>query len=112
MSTITVVTGMEWSERARSILVDTEKRRARAYEMLSYYRPETIEYAVAEKMRVSADHGWERSQASICWHSPEYRQTSSTIMAITAQPSKLSLVYYCEGNACENQFKDCTKKQN
>ncbi len=110
VSTITVVPGMEWNERARSIWVDAEKRRARAYELLSDCRPESIGDAVAEMMRVSADHGWGRSQASICWHSPEYMQTSSTIMAVAAEPS-YSLVYYCEGNACENWFKDYTKKQ-
>jgi uncharacterized protein with NRDE domain len=110
VSTITVVPGMEWSDRARRIWVDAEKRRARAYELLSGYRPKSIEEAVAEMMRVSADHGWGRSQASICWHSPEYRQTSSTIMAVSAEPGS-SLVYYCEGNACENHFKDCSKKQ-
>jgi len=110
VSTITVVPGMEWSERARSIWVDAEKRRARAYELLSDYQPETIEDAVAEMMRVSADHGWGRSQASICWHSPEYRQTSSTVMAVAAEPSN-SLVYYCEGNACENRFKDYSQRK-
>lgn len=57
MSIITVVPGMELSEQARSIWVDAEKRRARVYEMLSDYTPETIEDAVAEMMHVSADHG-------------------------------------------------------
>ena len=111
VSTITVVPGMEWSDRARGIWVDAEKRRARAYELLDGYRPTSIEDAVAEMMRVSADHGWGRSQASICWHSPDYRQTSSTIMAVATEPGN-SLVYYCEGNACENHFKDYSKKQN
>ena len=110
VSTITVVPGMTWSDRARSIWVDAEKRRARAYELLSGYQPGSVGDAVAELMRVSADHGWGRSQASICWHSPEYRQTSSTIMAVAAEPGN-SLVYYCEGNACENPFKDYSKKQ-
>jgi len=109
LSTITVVPGMAWSDRARSIWIDAEKRRARAYELLSGYRPGSVGDAVAELMRVSADHGWGRSQASICWHSPEYRQTSSTIMAVAAEPGD-SLVYYCEGNACENRFKDYSKE--
>lgn len=110
VSTITVVPGMEWSERARSVWVDAEKRRARAYELLSGYQPGSIDDAVTEMMRVSADHGWGRSQASICWHSPEYRQTSSTIMAVAAEPTN-SLVYYCDGNACENRFKDYSQKK-
>jgi len=110
VSTITVVPGMMWSDRARSIWIDAEKRRAKAYELLSGYQPGSVGEAVAELMRVSADHGWGRSQSSTCWHSPEYRQMSSTIMAVAAEPGN-SLVYYCEGNACENHFKDYSKKQ-
>ena len=110
VSTITVVPGITWSDRARSIWVDAEKRRARAYELLSGYQPGSVGEAVTELMLVSADHGWGRSQSSICWHSPEYRQTSSTIMAVAAEPGD-PLVYYCEGNACENHFKDYSKKQ-
>ena len=110
LSTITVVPGMTWSDRARSIWVDAEKRRDRATLLLGGYQPESVDDAVAELMRVSADHGWGRSQASICWHSPEYRQTSSTLMASAAQPSR-SLVYYCESNACLNPFRDYSEKQ-
>jgi uncharacterized protein with NRDE domain len=110
VSTITMVPGIAWSDHARNIWVDAEKRRARAYELLSGYQPSSVGEAVAELMRVSADHGWGRSQSSICWHSPEYRQTSSTIMAVAAEPGD-PLVYYCEGNACENHFKDYSKKQ-
>jgi len=109
VSTITVVPGVAWSDRARSIWVDAEKRRHRAFQLLGDYQPGSVGDAVAELMRVSADHGWGRSQASICWHSPEYRQTSSTIIAVAAEPGD-SLVYYCEGNACENRFKDYSKK--
>ncbi len=109
VSTITVVPGMVWSDRARRIWVDAEKRRARAYKLLSGYQPTSIDDAVATMIQVSADHGWGRSQASICWHSPEYRQTSSTIMAVAAEPSN-SRVYYCEGNACENGFKDYSQR--
>jgi hypothetical protein len=31
-------------------------------------------------------------------------------MAVAAEPSN-SLVYYCEGNACENPFKDYSQRK-
>lgn len=105
VSTLTVVPGMKWSERARHIWFDAEKRRTRATELLRGYKPSNVEEAVETLMRVSADHGYGRSQASICWHSPEYRQTSSTLIAVGREPAE-TRVFYCEGNACTNEFRE------
>ncbi|MCW4048519.1 MAG: NRDE family protein [Candidatus Bathyarchaeota archaeon] len=105
VSTVTEVPGIEWSERARAIHRDAEKRRRRARILLDGYQPEGIDDALGKMMEASCDHEYGKSQASICWHSEEFMQTSSSLIAMASNPLD-SRMFYCEGNACENRFKD------
>jgi len=80
----------------------SERRVARAHELLDDYRPRSVDEAIETMMRVSADHAHGRTESSICWHSPEFRQTSSTLMALGKRPR----VHYCPGNHCEAPYTD------
>ena len=97
---VTRYPGLEIIGRAREVFPSSESRRLRAYRLLSEFKPANISAGVEKMMEVSADHEYGKSQGSICWHSDRFRQTSSTIIAIGDDP----LVYYCEGNHCENEF--------
>ena len=102
VGTVTVVPGVQLSDRSRSIYEGSERRVARAHELLDGYKPRSIEEAIETMMMVSADHAHGRTESSICWHSPEFRQTSSTLIALGKQPK----VYYCSGNHCESPYTD------
>jgi uncharacterized protein with NRDE domain len=102
---VTMYPGIKLNERVDEIGLDSEKRRRRAFQLLSGFQPEDVNAAINKMMKVSADHEYGKTTASICWHSDEFRQTSSTIMAIGSNPS-LSRVLYCQGNACETPFEE------
>ena len=102
---VTKYPGIKMNEKAEKIGLDSERRRKRAFQLLHGFQPSNID-EVLEKMRlVSGDHAYGKTASSICWHSPEFRQTSSTIMAIGSDPED-SRVLYCPGNACEKPFKE------
>jgi uncharacterized protein with NRDE domain len=84
------------------LLSDSEKRRKRALNLLKNYNPKTVQDAISKIMQVSSDHEYGKTTASICWHSTEFKQTSSTIIAL-GDPA---FFYYCKGNHCENVFKN------
>ncbi len=100
MGVVTMYPGIVMSERAEKICSDSEKRRIRALSLLRGYQPTSIEATVEKMKEVSADHEYGKSTASICWHSTEFKQTSSTIVAL----GETRRVYYCPGNHCENEF--------
>jgi uncharacterized protein with NRDE domain len=102
VGTVTVVPGVRWSERSLRIYEGSEKRVTRARELLNEYKPKDIDDAVETLMKVSADHACGRTESSICWHHPDFKQTSSTIMAVGSKPR----VYYCLGNHCESPYTD------
>jgi len=102
VGTVTVVPGVQWGERSRSMYKSSERRVARAHELLDGYKPRSIDEAIETMMRVSADHAHGKTESSICWHHPEFRQTSSTLIALGKQPR----VYYCPGNHCESPYTD------
>jgi len=102
---VTMYPGIKINERAEKIGPDSEKRRRRAFQLLNGFQPENVDSAIDKMMKVSADHEYGKTTASICWHSDEYKQTSSTIMAI-ASNTRLSRVLYCPGNACETPFEE------
>jgi len=102
---VTGYPGVRLSERAEKLWADSEKRRRRALQLLRGYQPGSVDEAIDKMMRVSMDHEYGRSTASICWHSPEFKQTSSTIAAVCTNPA-LSRVFYCPGNPCKNPFKE------
>jgi uncharacterized protein with NRDE domain len=102
MGSVTIVPGAQLGDRSRRIYESSERRLARAHELLDGYRPQGIWEAVEKMMRVSADHAHGKSESSICWHHPDYRQASSTLMALGPEPR----VYYCPGNPCENPYTD------
>ncbi len=101
MGVITRYPGLKVQGRAREVFPSSESRRLRAYRLLSEFKPYDINEAVEKLMEVSRDHEYGKTQGSICWHSDKFMQTSSTIVALGTKP----LVYYCEGNHCENEFK-------
>ena len=102
---VTKYPGIKMSERAEKIEPDSERRRIRAFQLLRGFKASNIDM-VLDKMRlVSGDHAYGKTPSSICWHSPEFRQTSSTIMAIGIDP-EASRILYCPGNACEKPFKE------
>ena len=105
MGVVTMYPGIKMSPRAEKIEPDSEKRRRRAFQLLSGFQPDGVDSAVEKLMKVSTDHEYGKTTASICWHSDEFKQTSSTIMAVASNPS-ISKVYYCPGNACENSFSE------
>ncbi len=107
MGVVTMYPGIELSERAEKIGLDSERRRRRANQMLRDYNPDRIEDALEKMKQVSADHQYGKSTSSICWHSTEFKQTSSTIIALNSAPEN-SHVYYCPGNACETSFTEYT----
>jgi uncharacterized protein with NRDE domain len=88
--------------RAKEVWTSSENRRLRAYRLLSRFKPSGIDDAVSKLMEVSGDHEYGKTTGSICWHSEQFRQTSSTIMAPGARPRAL----YCVGNHCENEFEE------
>jgi hypothetical protein len=102
VGTVTVVPGITWSDHSRRIHESSERRVARAHQLLDGYKPANIDEAVETMMRVSADHAYGRTESSICWHHPEFKQTSSTIMAPGLKPK----VLYCPGNHCESPYTD------
>ena len=105
LGVVTMYPGIKLNDRAERIGLDSEMRRKRAYQLLMGYHPKSFEAALGKMMEVSADHEYGKTTSSICWHSKDYKQTSSTIIAVGNEP-KVSLVYYCEGNACESSFKE------
>jgi uncharacterized protein with NRDE domain len=97
---VTRYPGLELTGRSKEVFPSSESRRLRAYRLLSEFKPANVEEAISKLMEVSADHEYGKTQGSICWHSDRFMQTSSTIIALGSEP----LVYYCEGNHCENPF--------
>jgi uncharacterized protein with NRDE domain len=108
MGTVTVVPGIRWSDRSRRIHKSSERRVARAHQLLDSYRPVDVDDAVESLMSVSADHAHGMTESSICWHHTEFRQTSSTLMALGSEPR----VYYCPGNHCVNPYTDYSEALN
>jgi len=102
MSTITLVPEIMWSDRSRRIYEASDRRVRRVHQLLDGYRPGNVDEAICKLMSVSADHHHGRSDSSICFHHPEHRQTSSTIIALGEKPR----VLYCPGNHCENPYTD------
>lgn len=102
LGVITRYPGLEITGRAKEVWQSNESRRLRAYRLLSQFRPSGIDDAVSKLMEVSGDHEYGKTTRSICWHSEQFRQTSSTIMAPGAHPR----VLYCVGNHCENEFEE------
>ena len=102
VGTVTVVPRIRWSERSRRIHEGSERRVSRARELLSGFRPRSVDEAIEELVKVSADHAYGKTESSICWHHPVNRQTSSTLIALGAEPR----VYYCPGNHCESPYVD------
>jgi len=102
---VTRYSGIKMSERAEKIGPDSERRRKRAYQMLSKFQSSSIDEVLEKLKQVSGDHAYGKTTSSICWHSPDFKQTSSTIMAIGKNP-ELSRVLYCPGNACETPFEE------
>jgi uncharacterized protein with NRDE domain len=103
MGVVTMYPGIVMSERAERVGLDSEMRRKRAFHLLSHYQPASIDRAIEKMKEVSADHEYGRTTSSICWHSTEFKQTSSTIIAVGSK-SAYSRVLYCVGNACESSF--------
>lgn len=102
---VTRYPGIELNERAERLGPDSERRRRRAFQMLQDFEVSDIEEVLDKMKQVSADHAYGKTTSSICWHSPEFKQTSSTIMAISRNPVT-SRVLYCPGNACETPFQE------
>ena len=102
---VTKYPGIKMNERSEDIGPDSERRRKRAFQMLRGFKPSSIDEVLEKMKRVSADHAYGKTTSSICWHSSEFRQTSSTILAIGSTPED-SRVLYCPGNACEKPFKE------
>lgn len=102
LGVITRYPGLDIVGRAKEVWTSSESRRLRAYRLLSRFKPSGIDDAVSKLMEVSADHEYGKTTGSICWHSDNFRQTSSTIMAPGAHPR----VLYCVGNHCENEFEE------
>ncbi len=100
LGVITRYPGLEITGRASEIWQSSESRRLRAYRLLAQFKPSGIDDAVSKLMEVSGDHEYGKTTGSICWHSEQFRQTSSTIMAPGPNPR----VLYCTGNHCENDF--------
>lgn len=105
MGVVTMYPGAQLDDQALKISDDSEKRRCRALELLADFQPSSIDDALSKMMQVSADHEYGKSTASICWHSDEYKQTSSTLIAVNSVPSN-TRVLYCEGNSCTSKFKE------
>ena len=104
MGVVTMYPGMKLNEHAERIGLDSEMRRKRTYQLLKGYQPSSIVDALEKMQTVSADHEYGKSTSSICWHSKEFKQTSSTLIAVGNDP-RISQVLYCEGNACESSFR-------
>jgi len=102
---VTKYPGITMTERAEKLGPDSERRRKRAFQMLRDFRASSIDVVIDKMKEVSADHAYGKTTSSICWHSPEFKQTSSTIMAVGSDP-EASRVLYCPGNACEKPFKE------
>ena len=105
MGVVTMYPGIKLNDHAERLGLDSEMRRKRAYQLLKEYQPESIDEAVAKMMEISADHEYGKTTSSICWHSKDYKQTSSTIIALGSEPD-ISKIYYCVGNACESSFQE------
>jgi uncharacterized protein with NRDE domain len=105
MGVVTMYPGVVLNDHAEKIGLDSEMRRKRAYQLLKDYQPHSIGEAVEKMETISADHEYGKSTSSICWHSKEFKQTSSIIIAVGKDP-RMSRVLYCEGNACESRFKE------
>jgi uncharacterized protein with NRDE domain len=105
MGVVTMYPGVQLSERAERVSLESERRRKRAQSLLDGFKPSSIDEAILKMKQVSADHEYGKTTASICWHSTEFRQTSSTIIAV-ASKSTDSKVLYCVGNACESPFNE------
>ncbi|MCX6641773.1 MAG: NRDE family protein [Candidatus Bathyarchaeota archaeon] len=80
------------AEEAKTLLLEPKVRKP--------YR--SGNFVVETLMKVSADHACGRTESSICWHHPDFKQTSSTIIAVGDKPR----VYYCLGNHCESPYTD------
>jgi len=103
MGVVTMYPGIALSERAEKIGRDSERRRIRANQLLNDYNPGSLEDALEKMRQVSGDHQYGKTTSSICWHSTDFKQTSSTIIALNSAP-ETSHVYYCPGNICETPF--------
>jgi uncharacterized protein with NRDE domain len=105
IGTLTIHPNVILDDRANRILEDSERRRNRAVKLLKNLTPKTHEEAIEKMKKVSSDHEYGKTTSSICWHSKEYKQTSSTIFVVCSNPLN-SKVSYCIGNACESPFNE------
>ena len=106
VSNLTPTAGMDRTERVEELLGNAERRRSRALELAeNVVGP--IDAAIEAMKGIAGDHGGEKGLGSICYHDPSgrYMQSSSTLMAITDELTN-SLIHYCPGNPCQEDFRD------
>jgi uncharacterized protein with NRDE domain len=107
VTTLTRTPGVEWTERADRMWVNVEKRKVRAHQLVNRLEPRGVEELIESLKLISADHGAEKGQGSLCYHDPNGKnaQTSATILAVGSKIEN-SRIQYCPGNPCENDFSD------
>jgi uncharacterized protein with NRDE domain len=107
VTTLTLMPGIEWTERAEKMWVNVEKRKLRAYHLVNRLEPCDVNELIESLELISADHGDEKGQGSICYHDSTGKnvQTSATILAVGSK-NENSKILYCPGNTCENYFED------
>lgn len=107
VSTLTMLPGVEWTDRAEKMWVNIEKKRVRALQLLYALEVEDLEGTIEGLKIIGSDHGYEKGPGSICYHYPtgEYIQTSSTIIAVGKEIGE-SKTLYAMGNTCENDYRD------
>ncbi len=106
ITTLTVIPGVDWTERAEKMWVYVEKRKLRAHQLVGRLKPHGVDDLLESLKVISSDHG-EEEQSSVCYHDPSGKniQTSATIITVGLIIAD-SRIQYCPGNPCKNNFRD------
>jgi phosphopantothenoylcysteine decarboxylase/phosphopantothenate--cysteine ligase len=106
VSNLAPIEGRKLSKAIHKILKEASVRRNRALKLLSDISEDDVSKLVEKLMSVAKDHEHGLSELSICYHSEEEMETTSSTIVAMGRELKDSKFLYVKGNPCKGEFID------
>lgn len=106
VSNLTPIEGRKLNEETHKVLEEANMRKNRALKLLEDISEGYIPKVVEKLMNIARDHEHGFSELSICYHSKEGMETTSSTIVAMGEELKDSRFLYVRGNPCEGEFID------